>query len=152
MRMSRYVLFLLGAALSVPALAADTDQNLKKEIEKVSSAYAASFNKHDGAGIAALYARDGIYVSSAGPRTDVANIYEGVWKAGFDHMETTVNQVWPLGTDTALVLGEYHTTGKNQNGEPIELAGRWTAVDIRENGNWKIRMQSVIRNQPQPVK
>jgi hypothetical protein len=30
------------AALSVPALAADTDQNLKQEIEKVISAYAAS--------------------------------------------------------------------------------------------------------------
>jgi hypothetical protein len=47
-----------------------------------------------------------------------------VWKAGFDHLEVTVNQVWPLGIDTALVLGEYHTTGKNQDGAPIELVGR----------------------------
>jgi uncharacterized protein (TIGR02246 family) len=140
----------LIAALSVPAAAADTDRNLKQEIEKVHSSYATSFNKQDGAGIAALYARDGIYVSSAGPRTDVEDIYQGVWKTGFDHLQITINQVWPLGTDTALVLGEYHTTGKNQDGAPIELVGRWTAVDVRDGGNWKIRMLSVMR-QPQPA-
>jgi ketosteroid isomerase-like protein len=119
-----YVLCFLMAALSVPAAAADADQNLKQEIEKVSSAYAASFNKHDGAGIAALYARDGIYVNSAGPRTDLADIYQGVWKAGFDHMETTVKQVWPLGTDTALVLGECRRKGRRQDGRDQECRRR----------------------------
>jgi len=45
----------------------------------------------------------------------------------------------------ASVLGEYHTTGKNQDSTPIELVGRWTAVDIRDDGTWKIRMLSVMR-------
>ena len=139
------------AALSVPAAAADTDQNLKQEIEKVHSAYAASFSKQGGAGIAELYAPDGIYVSSAGPRTDVADIYQGVWKTGFDHLEVTVNQVWPLGIDTALVLGEYHTTGKNQDNAPIELV-RLDRSCVRDGGNWKIRMLSVMLRQPQPQK
>jgi ketosteroid isomerase-like protein len=121
MRTPHYLLCLMLGALSIPALAADADQNLKQEIEKVHSVYAASFNQRDGAGIAALYAPGGIYVTSAGPRTDIADIYRGVWKAGFDHMEATVNQVWPLGTDTALVLGEYHTTGKNQDGAPVNF-------------------------------
>jgi ketosteroid isomerase-like protein len=117
---SHYLVCLMLAAL-LPALAADADQILKQEIEKVHSEYAASFNRQDGATIAALFAHDGIIVNSAGPRTDVADIYRGVWKAGFDHMEATVNQVWPLGTDTALVLGEYHTTGKNQDGAPVNF-------------------------------
>jgi uncharacterized protein (TIGR02246 family) len=140
-----YLLCLMLGALPIPALAADADQTLKKEIEKVHSEYAASFNQQDGARIAALYAPDGIYVNSAGPRTDVADICRGVWKAGFDHMEGTVNQVWALGNDAALVLGEYHTTRKNQDGAPIELLGRWIAVDVREGGNWKIRMLSIMR-------
>jgi hypothetical protein len=54
MRMSYVLLFLL-TAFSVPA-AADADENLKKEVEKIGSAYAESFNRQDGAGIAALYA------------------------------------------------------------------------------------------------
>jgi ketosteroid isomerase-like protein len=145
-----YLVCLMLGALPIPALAADADQILKQEIEKVHSEYAASFNRQDGATIAALFAHDGIIVNSAGPRTDVADIYPGVWKAGFDHMEETVNQVWPFGNDAALVLGQYHTTGKNQDGTPIELLGRWTAVDVREGGNWKIRMLSVMR-QSQPA-
>ncbi len=120
----------------MPAAAAD----LKQEVEKIGSAYAESFNKQDATGIAALYATGGVHVNPAGPRTDIAELYQGVFKAGFNHEDITVDQAWPFGTDTALVLGEYRITGKNQSGEPIEVAGRWTAVDIREGGNWKIRM------------
>jgi hypothetical protein len=71
---------------------------------------------------------------------DIEQLYQGVFKAGIDHIEITVNQVWPLGTDAALAMGEYRQTGKNQSGAPIENAGLWTATDVRDNGHWKIRM------------
>lgn len=151
MRMSYVLLFLL-TAFSVPAAAADADENLKKEVEKIGSAYAESFNRQDGAGIAALYASGGMHVNAAGPRTDIAQFYEGAFKAGFNHEDITVNQVWPLGTDTVLAMGEYRITGKNQSGAPIEIVGLWTSVDVREGGKLKIRMLSAIPKPPQPPK
>jgi hypothetical protein len=61
MRISYILGFFL--ALSLPAVAAEPDQNLKQAITKIASAYAESFNKQDAAGIAALYATGGIQVN-----------------------------------------------------------------------------------------
>ena len=80
MRMS-YVCLLL-TAFAVPAAAADADQNLKQVVEKIGAAYSENFNKQNAAGIAALYATGGMQVNQAGPTTDVAKRYEGVFKAG----------------------------------------------------------------------
>src|SRR3954454_7460588 len=96
----RYALcFSLLAAFSVPAAAAEAPDNLKQEVEKIGSAYAASFAKHDAAGIAALYATGGMHVTQAGPTTEIAKRYEDTFKAGFDRNDITVNQVWPVGSD-----------------------------------------------------
>jgi ketosteroid isomerase-like protein len=144
------VLSILIVALSTPALAADAD--LKQQVEQIGSAYAESFNKQDAAGIAALYANGGVLVNAAGPQADIEKYYQGAFKAGLNHEEITVDQVWPLGTDTALAMGQYRLTGKNQSGAPIESAGIWTATDVREGGKWKIRMLSAIPKPPQPAK
>lgn len=109
-------LFLLTSSLS--AIAAEGDP--KQKAEAVASEYAASFNKQDGAGIAALFAMGGIHVNLAGPRSDIAEFYQGAFKAGFDHEEITVDQAWPLGSDMALAIGNYRLSGKNQSGAPIE--------------------------------
>jgi ketosteroid isomerase-like protein len=137
--------FLL-AVLSAPVAARD----LKQEVEKVSSAYAESFNKQDAAGIAALYAAGGVQVNAAGPRTDIAQAYEGLFKAGFNHNEIKVDQVSPLAANAALGIGEYHITGKNQGGEPVEVIGRWTAVYVSDHGKLKIRMLSAFPKAPPP--
>src|SRR3954454_16575588 len=145
----RYALcFSLLAAFSVPAAAAEAPENLKQEVEKIGSAYAANFAKHDAAGIAALYTTGGLHVTQDGPTTDISRRYEGVFKAGFDRNDITVKQVWPVGNDTAIAMGEFRLTGKNQSGAPIEAAGIWTSVDVREAGKWKIRMLSAIPNPP----
>jgi ketosteroid isomerase-like protein len=144
------ILSILIVTLSTSALAADTD--IKQQVEQIGSAYAESFNKQDAAGIAATFATGGIHVNPAGARTDIAQLYEGTFKAGFNHEEISVDQVWPLGSDTALAMGQYRITGKNQSGAPIEIAGIWTATDVREGGKWKIRMLSAIPKPPQPAK
>ncbi len=151
MRMT-YVLCFLLAAFSMPAAAADADQNLKQEMEAKRSAFLESFNRRDCAGIAALYASGGVMVNAAGPHTNIAEECEGTFKAGFDHEDVALTEVSPLGADTAIVMGEWRLTGKNQSGAPIEIAGLWTEVDVREGGKWKIRMLTAVRKPPQPPK
>jgi ketosteroid isomerase-like protein len=146
MRISYILGFFL--ALSLPAAAAEADQNLKQEVTKISSAYMESFNKKDAAGIAALYASGGVLVNAAGTQSDIAKYYESVFKAGFDHNEITVDQAWPLGADTALAMGDYTISGKNQSGTAMEISGRWTAVDVREGGTLKIRMLTAFPKPP----
>jgi len=133
-----------------PAAAVAADTTVKQEVEKLAAAYADNFNKHDAAAIAALYANGGIFINPTGQHTDIEKFVEGGFKAGFDHQEVTVNDVWPLGPDTALAMGEFRITGKNQSGAPIENAGLWTATDIRENGHWKIRLLTGLPKAPPP--
>ena len=138
------------AAFSVTAADADTDQNLKQKVEQIGLAYAESFNKQDGSGIAALFANEGIHVNPAGPRSDIAEFYQGAFKAGLDHEEITVDQAWPLGAEGALAIGGYRITGKNQSGAPIETGGIWTATYVTEGGKLKIRLLSAMPKPPQP--
>ncbi|MBR0792151.1 nuclear transport factor 2 family protein [Bradyrhizobium manausense] len=143
-----YVLCFVLAALSSPCLAADAD--LKQEVEKLGSAYADNFNKQNAAGIAALYATGGMMINAAGPHTNIAETYTGVFKAGFNHNEITVDQVSPLGPDTLVAVGEFHLTGKNAAGEPMDFKGLWTATDVREGGVWKIRALAAFPKAPPP--
>jgi hypothetical protein len=94
-----------------------------------------------------------VSVTAAGPTTNIAQRYEGLFKAGFNHDEITVDQVWPLGSDALIAIGEFHLTGKNSAGAPIEAGGIWTATDVREGGIWKIKMLSAFpKAPPQPSK
>jgi uncharacterized protein (TIGR02246 family) len=148
--MKASILSIMIVALSAPAFADDAD--LKKQVEQINTAYMESFNKQDAAGIAALFATGGIFVNQFGPRTDMAQVVEGTFKAGFNHAETQVDQVWPLGSETALGMGQIRFTGKNQSGASIETAAFWTATYVREGGKWKIRMLSGIPKPPPPAK
>jgi ketosteroid isomerase-like protein len=143
-----YALCIFMAAFSLPASAADTDQNTKQQVEQIGAAYAASFNHQDGRGIAALFAKGGAHVNPAGLRTDIAEFYQGAFKAGFHHEEITVSQAWPLRADMALAIGEYRITGKNQGGALIETSGLWTATYVAEDGKLKIRLLSAIPKPP----
>ncbi len=145
-----HVLCLLLAVFSVPAAAADADQN-KRDVEKVASAYAESFGKQDAAGIAALYATGGMLVTPTGRHTEIAKYTEGGFKAGFSRNDITVNQVWSLGDDV-LALGDYHLTGKNQGGTPIEEMGAWSSVYVREGGALTIHMLSAMPKPPPAAK
>src|SRR6516225_1490686 len=87
--------------------------DIKQEaVEKISSANSESFNRQDAAGIAALYADGGVHINPAGPRTDIEQFYQGVFKAGFDHQEISVDEAWPLGADAALAIGQYRISGR----------------------------------------
>ena len=144
------ILSIIIVSLFTPAFADDAD--FKKQVDQINAAFMESFNKQDSTGIAALFATGGMLVNQVGARTDIAQLYEGTFKAGFNHAETKVDQVWPLGSDTGLGMGQVRYTGKNQSGAPIEFAATWTATYVREGGKWKVRMLTGIPKPPQPAK
>ncbi|SHG75725.1 hypothetical protein SAMN05444169_3987 [Bradyrhizobium erythrophlei] len=86
--------------------------------------------------------------SNRAAHTDIAQIYEGAFKAGFNHNEIAVDHAWPLATDTLMSMGECHITGKNQSGAPIEVKGIWTGIDVRKGGSWKIRLLTAFPKAP----
>jgi hypothetical protein len=89
---------------------------------------------NDAAGLAALFATNAIVVNPLGPQTDMVRFADGLFKAGFNHVEANVDQVWTLGPDTAIGMGQARYTGKNQSGAPIEALNFWTATYVQEGG------------------
>jgi uncharacterized protein (TIGR02246 family) len=116
------------------------DQNLKEELGRLASAYEQHFNKQDAAGITSLFTKDYLRVTQNGIEPDNTKYYEGAFKAGMNHLEIKTIDVQPLSENLALLTGEARVTGKNEKGDPLELNVIWTSVDVRENGQWKIRM------------
>jgi ketosteroid isomerase-like protein len=149
MRVS-YALVLIGT-LATPATAVAADENLKAVVEKLAAAYADNTAKQNPAGIAALYANGGMLVIDTGTITDITKYYDGAFKAGINHNDITIDQVQPLGTDALIATGEYHLTGENESGAPIDLVGFWTATDVKEGGAWKIRMLTAFPKAPAPA-
>jgi ketosteroid isomerase-like protein len=143
--------FILIATLATPATAVAADENLKQVVEKLAAAYADNIAKQNPAGIAALFANGGILVVNTGTITDITKYYEGAFKAGINHDDITIDQVQPLGTDALVATGEYHLTGKNESGAPIDIVGFWTGVDVREGGTWKVRMLTALPKAPPPA-
>jgi ketosteroid isomerase-like protein len=133
---------------AVPATAAD--QNLKEELGKVTSAYEQHFNKQDAAGITSLFTKNYLRVTQNGIEPDNTKYYEGAFKNGMNHLKITTSDVQPLSENMALRTGEAQVTGKSEKGDPLELNVVWTSVDVRENGQWKIRMLTSVPKPPPP--
>ena len=144
--------FVLIATLATPATAVAGDESLKQLAEKLAASYADNFNKQNPAGMAALYAKDGVLVVNTGVQTDIAKYYEGAFKAGLNHNEITVDAASSLGTDALLSNGQFHLTGKSESGAPMEITGLWTAIDVQEGGTWKVRMLTAFPKAPPPQK
>ncbi|MBR0692930.1 nuclear transport factor 2 family protein [Bradyrhizobium lablabi] len=120
---------------SVPASADD----MKQEVSKIASAYMDCYTKQDPACVAALYTKDGIFINPAG-KHDVATAYAGTFKAGFNKLDATVDEVWQVDDDTPAAMGKFHITGKNDKGDALDASGTWTAVYVKVDGKWKARM------------
>jgi uncharacterized protein (TIGR02246 family) len=152
MRSPGIISAILVIGLAPPTFAQQVDPDTRQQVERLAATYAENFNKQDAAGIASLYARDGVLVSRAAKAVktgaqEIEQTYQSVFKSGINHTDMTVDQVSPLGTDAVIAIGEYHGSGHGQNG-PIEVDGHWTEVDVREGGIWKIRLLTAFPNTP----
>lgn len=140
------VLSLAVSAMAIPAMA----QDIKPELEKIGAAYTECIAKHDGACVASLYSKDGIQVTVIGEvKTDLKATYEDYFKGGQEKIATKVNYAQPLGNDMALAAGDVDVTF---NVEPKLRRLFWSAVYVKEDGQWKIRMlTAAIKPPPPPV-
>lgn len=143
-----YAFLCVIVGFSAQALANDAE--VKMQLEKMASSYVESYSKQDPAGLVALYAKGGVLVTPMGVQADLAAVYGGAFKAGFNRVEVKIDQAWPLGADAALATGTYRATGKNPSGAPLEQGGLWTATYVREGGTFKIRMLTAFPPAPPP--
>ena len=133
---------------AVPATA--SDQNLKEELGKVASAYEQHFNKQDAAGITSLFTKNYLRVTQNGIEPDNTKYYEGAFKNGMNHLEIKTSDVQQLSDNMVMQTGEARVTGKSEKGDPLEANVIWSSVNVRENGQWKIRMLTSVPKPPPP--
>jgi ketosteroid isomerase-like protein len=148
MRASGAVCFALLLS-AIPANA--SDQTLKEEIGKVASTYEQYFSKKDAAGITSLYTTNYLRVTADGVVPDNTKLYESIFKTGFNRLEVKLTEVQSLSENMALSTGEAHLTGRSEKGDPLDATAIWTALDVRENGQWKIRMLTSAPKSPPPA-
>ncbi len=146
MRSSIIVAF-AGIGFIPLASAQQTGQTNRQQLEQISAAYVENWNKHNAAGIAALYAKDAVMITGTGAvrngPQEIEQAYQGAMKTFPHHDGQTIDQISPLGNDADIRVGEFHLSGQGQNG-PIKLDGRYSAVDVREGGEWKIRLLTAV--------
>jgi uncharacterized protein (TIGR02246 family) len=153
---TRLVVPLLGLAISfaLPAYAQQkdvADPQTTQKILAICKAYDEASNNYDGAAIAALYTRDGVFVSPQGPLTGrqaiqkwYTDLYQW-WHFKKDHItKVDWNASHLIGTagNELWATGEFSETGQGKNGEPIPIKGYWANIYVREGDDWKIRVDA----------
>ena len=138
MRSSIIVAF-VTLGLITPACAQEIDQSTRQQIERIAAAYVENWNKHNAAGVAALYTKDGVQVTATGVKSgpqEIEQAYQSAMKTFPQHNGQTIEQISPLGNNADIRIGQFHLAGEGQNG-PTKLDGRYTSVDVREGGHGK---------------
>ena len=144
------VFFITTSLAAIALVAPVRAQDIKPEVEKIGAAYTDCIAKHDAACVASLYSKDGIQVNPVGAViTDIKAAYEDNFKAGEDKIAVKVNYAQPLGNDMAMAAGDVDITF---NVEPKLRPAFWSAVYVKEGGQWKIRMLTAAVKPPPPPK
>ncbi len=135
---------LAAIALAAPVRA----QDIKPEVEKIGAAYTDCVAKHDAACVASLYSKDGIQVNPIGEvKTDLKATYENYFLGGEEAIAVKVNYAQSLGNDMAMAAGDVDVA---YNVEPKLRQLFWSAIYIKEGGQWKIRMLTAGVKPPPP--
>ena len=150
----RFVVPLVGLAISfaLPTYAQQKDLADPQTIQKLlalAKADEEAENNHDAAAKAALFTRDAVFLTPAGPiigRQAIQKWYTEAWQQsgmlftnyvtkfdgnGFHLIGTGGNELW--------ATGEWSETGQGKTGEPIPSKGRWLTIFVREGDDWKMR-------------
>ena len=94
---SRLFVVAIAAVLStaVPACAQQSEAQTRQQIEQMVATFTEHYNKQDAAGIATMFTKDAVRVSSAtpvvGPQA-IEEIFKSQFKAGYNHIDLTVDQ------------------------------------------------------------
>ena len=94
-----WIIWPIAFSLTTSAFAQGVDQNTRQQIEQIVTTYRADWNKHDAAGIAGLYTKDGVVVTQApkivktGPQ-EIEQNYQNLFKTMFLNDEATA-EIFP---------------------------------------------------------
>ena len=141
----------VAIGLASPALAQEkTDtctgpRDACQELASVPQRYDAAFNKGDPSALAAVFTKDGVFVSPLGPivhgTEGLKAYYTSAFKAGFSGHRVTVDTARVTG-DIAWAVGQWSAVGPGPNNASRPWHGDWGGVFVREGGTWKIQMLS----------
>jgi uncharacterized protein (TIGR02246 family) len=146
---SRWIIAVILAI--VPLASASAQQShldTRRQIEQLAATFRERYNKQDAGAIASMFTKDavrvtsGVSAASVGPQA-IEETFKTQFKSGFRHIDLVIDQVSPLGMDAAITVGAYQITGQGQ-GAPLKVDGRWTEVEVREGGVWKIRLSTLL--------
>jgi uncharacterized protein (TIGR02246 family) len=148
---SRWIIAVILAIVpSASASAQQSHLDTRRQIEQLAATFSERYNKQDAGAIASMFTKDavrvtsGVSAASVGPQA-IEETFKTLFKSGFRHIDLVIGHVSPLGTDAAITVGAYQITGQGQAG-PLKVDGRWTEVEVREGGVWKIRLSTVAPN------
>ena len=111
-------------------------------MDAIEAYYIAAYNAADAAGIAALFAEDGVQSPPLMPQLDKAGV-EAMYSAQFEGMEAQQLEVMREGyvTDCKRTVswGGFRVVMTPTGGEPVEANGRYGVVNRQDpDGTWKI--------------
>lgn len=111
-------------------------------MDGIEAGYVAAYNAGDAAGIAALFADDGVQSPPLMPQLDKAGV-EAMYSAQFETMEAQQLEVMREGYVTdgehAVSWGGFRVVMTPTGGEPVESTGRYGVVNRQDpDGTWKI--------------
>ena len=141
------VVFLTVACLSLSVFAQQQDL---QEVMNAANALGAQENellgKKDAAGIASLFTSDGLLVMLApqfafNPGRDaIQKLYQSIIDGGATRITMELKNMELRGNDGVWAAGSYSVTVKDKI-----IQGNWFRIFKRENGTWKIAMETIAR-------
>jgi uncharacterized protein (TIGR02246 family) len=136
------IIGLTGFFITIPSFAHDQAE-AEKAVAAVVATYIDKYNNKDAAGVAALYAEDGILVPPGPMVAGKANI-EKAWQAAFDAGRTGIHydikQIQPEG-DFVLVVGQF-TVKVPEGGSLQDRPGNFVNVYQWDGSALKFRVHS----------
>lgn len=127
----------LVAMVSTPAFAGSA----KSDIDAALKVFAASFNKGDAAGVAALYTPNGSLFPPGAKRVDGRKNIEAFWKGAIDgglkNLALQAVSVEEMG-DTAVELGQFSLDAPGEGGAMTKAMGKYIVIWKKAGGNWHL--------------
>jgi uncharacterized protein (TIGR02246 family) len=131
------------AALAVGAHAAEvSQQDLLQAAQALGKGYDDNYNAKNAAGMAALYASDGVLVSP-GPvirgTADLTTYYQSRFDAGAANHATKISEVHVQG-DGGFGVGQFSATVPTPDGGRRELKGNLATIYQHSEDGWHLRL------------
>ena len=138
------VALLTVVCFSLPIFAQQQDlQEVMNPANALSARESELLSKKDAAGIASLFASDGLLVMLAPQyafkpgRDAILKHYQGIIDAGVTSITLELKNLELRGNDSVWAAGNYSVTVKDKT-----ILGNWFRILKRENGNWKIAVEA----------